>query len=64
MKLIRWLFSRKRKITSVTTGQKGADGFADVFINGKHTNVRMLLFEKEDIERLHRIAEENRKNNR
>lgn len=48
----------------MTTGQKDADGFADVFINGKHTNVRMLLFEKEDIERLRKLQENNKLSNK
>lgn len=62
MKLLRWLFGpRKTEIKELTVGQKDADGFADVFVNGNPTNVKMLIFDKEQIERLHMAAEENRK---
>ena len=63
MKILRWLFGpRKNEIKELTVGNKDADGFADVILNGKPTNVRLLLFDKEQIEILNKVAEENRKN--
>ena len=63
MKLLRWLFGpRKTKIKELALGQKDADGFADVILNGEPTNVRLLLFDKKQIERLNKVTEENRKN--
>ena len=62
MKILRWLFGpRKTEIKELTVGHKDADGFADVILNGKPTNIRLLLFDKEQIERLNKVAEENRK---
>ena len=40
---------------SITCGETDENGFADTYRNGKKTNVRMLLFSEEDIERLQAI---------
>jgi len=37
------------------TCERDEDGYADTYLNGKKTNVRMLLFDKETIERLQAI---------
>ena len=42
-------------IYSITNGERGEDGYADTYVNGKKSNVRMLLFTKEQIERLQAI---------
>ena len=31
----------------LTCGERDENGFADTYVNGKKTNVRMLLFDKE-----------------
>jgi len=59
MNWFRRLFKSKEKtISSVTCGETDENGFADVYVNGKKTNVRMLLFSKEEIEKPQKIAEE------
>jgi len=64
MNWIKKLFKPKEpEIYSITNGERGEDGFADLYINGKKTNTRILLFDKEQIERLQKIGEENNKNN-
>ena len=58
MNWIKKLFKPKEpEIHSITHGVRGEDGFADVYINGEKTNTRILLFNKEYIERLQKIGE-------
>ncbi len=70
-KLWKWLFglqnnksSKHTEIKSITCGERGEDGFCDTYVNGEKTNVRLLVFDKEEINRLHRIADEIHKNNK
>ena len=43
---------------SITCGERDENGFADTYRNGKKTNVRMLLFTEEQVERLQAIQVE------
>jgi len=71
--MIKWiknLFSGRDKqltkpavIHSITCGERDKDGFADTYVNGEKTNVRLLLWYKEDVERLQKIGEEIYKKN-
>lgn len=45
-------------IHSITCGERDKDGFADAYVNGEKTHVRLLLWDKEYIERLQKIGEE------
>jgi hypothetical protein len=50
-------------IHSITCGERDKNGFADTYVNGEKTNVRMLLWTEEEIERLHKIADKIHKEN-
>jgi hypothetical protein len=43
---------------SITLGNRDSDGFSDVYIDGEKTNVRMLTFTKEQVDRLQEIQKE------
>lgn len=48
-------FKRKNKqinIESITCGERDEHGFADTYVNGNKTNVRILVFTEEEIKRL------------
>jgi hypothetical protein len=69
-KLWKWLFETQNKqldipvvIHSITCGERDENGFADTYVNGEKTNVRMLLWTEEEIERLHKIADKIHKEN-
>lgn len=49
-------------IYNITCGERDENGFADTYVNGKKTNVRMLLFDKEQVEKLHKIQDELKNN--
>jgi hypothetical protein len=53
-------------IHSITCGERDENGFADTYVNGKKTNVRLLHWNNEDLERLQKIGEEihNRNNSK
>jgi len=59
----------KRKLTksavipSITYGERDKDGFVDIYVNGKNTNVRLLLGDREHVERLQKIVKEIHKKN-
>ena len=64
-KLWKWLFGTRVKqldipvvIHSITCGERDENGFADTYVNGKKTNVRLLLWDKDDVEKLKKIGEE------
>jgi len=60
MNWFRKLFKSKEKkktIRTITYGERDENGFADTYVNGKKTNVKMLLFSKEEIEKLQKIGE-------
>jgi hypothetical protein len=70
MKLLKWLFGSRKPalnkpvvIHSITCGERDENGFADTYVNGEKTNVRMLLWTEEEINRLHKIAEKIHKEN-
>lgn len=69
MKFIRNLFNNKKQKSNtshkITCGIRDENGFADTYIDGKKTNVRLLIWTKEEIEKLHKISEEiyNKKKN-
>jgi hypothetical protein len=71
IKFIRSLFKSKNKqcnihnvIHSVTCGEPNKKGFADTYVNGEKTNIRMLLWDKEEVERLQKIGEKIHRENR
>jgi len=64
-KLWKWLFGTGKKqldipdvIHSITCGERDEKGFCDTYVNGKKTNVRMLVFTEEEVERLHKIQDD------
>lgn len=68
--LWKWLFGAQKQqcnihdvIHSITCGEPDKDGFADAYVNGEKTNVRLLLWDREDIERLQKIGEQIHKEN-
>ena len=70
MKLLKWLFGSRKPalnkpavIHSITCGERGENGFCDTYVNGEKTNIRMLVFTEEEIEKLHKIADEIHKEN-
>ena len=70
MKLLKWLFGSRKPalnkpavIHSITCGERDENGFCDTYVNGEKTNIRMLVFTEEEIEKLHKIADEIHKEN-
>lgn len=71
--MIKWiknLFrSRNEQLTkpavihSITCGERDENGFCDTYVNGEKTNVRMLVFTAEQIEKLHKIVDKIYKEN-
>ena len=62
MKLLKWLFGNKEKndptkIHSITCGERDENGFADTYVYGEKTNVRILLWSKEEIDKVHEILD-------
>lgn len=45
-------------IHSITCGERDENGFCDTYVNGEKTNLRMLVFTKEEVERLHKIQDD------
>ena len=59
--------SRNKQLTkptvihSITCGERDENGFAVTYVNGEKTNVRLLLWDREDVERLQKIGEQIQK---
>ena len=69
-KLWKWLFGTRKQqcnihdvIHSISCGERDEKGFADTYVNGEKTNVRLLLWDKEEVERLQKIGEQIHKEN-
>jgi hypothetical protein len=45
-------------IHSITCGERDEKGFCGTYVNGEKTNVRMLVFTEEEVERLHKIQDD------
>lgn len=65
IKFIRNLFKGKKEqcnipdfIHSITCGDRDENGFCDTYVNGKKTNVRLMVWKKEEVEKLQKISEE------
>lgn len=65
-KIWKWLFGTQKNklnttnvINNITCGKPDKNGFADTYVNGMKTNVRILLFDKNEIEKLQKIIDEN-----
>lgn len=63
--MINWikkLFGGKKEdddeIHSITCGEPDENGFCDTYVNGEKSNVRMLVWTKEQVEKLHKITDE------
>lgn len=56
IKLFKKFFGKKDTdvsyIKSITCGERDEKGFCDTYVNGVKTNVRMLIFTEEEINRL------------
>jgi hypothetical protein len=53
-----WKFLRKKpkkEETSITCGDRDGDGFCDTYINGVKSNVRMLVFSPQEVEKLNEV---------
>jgi hypothetical protein len=59
----RWFRKRKLETKNITLGDRDDNGFARVYADGEKTNIRMLVFSKEEVKRLQEIAEEVYKKN-
>jgi len=60
MNWIKKIFSKNRNKSftqDVRCKTNDDNNFADVYINDKKTNVKLLMFNKEDVKRLQNIAE-------
>ena len=56
--------ARKRSVMhSVTCGEIDEEGSCYLYVNGEKTNVKVLVWTEEEIERLHKIAEKIHKEN-
>ena len=75
MNILKRLFTKKNKssndlshsvMQNITCGMRDKNGFADTYVNGNKTNVRLLLFDKEEVEKLQKIGAEihNKSNNK
>ena len=42
---------------SMTFGERDENGHCDLYVNGKKTNVRMLVFTKEQVDKLQEIGD-------
>ena len=70
MKLLKWLFGSRKPalnkpavIHSITCGERDENGFCDTYVNGEKTNIRMLVFTEEQIQKFYKIADEIYKEN-
>jgi len=71
--MIKWiknLFrSRNKQLTkpavihSITYGERDEKGFCDTYVNGEKTNVRMLVFTEEEVNKLHEAQKQLRDKN-
>ena len=50
-------------IKSITLGERDSEGFCDTYVNGEKTNLRMLVFTEEEVQRLHEIGDKIHKEN-
>lgn len=62
-KLFKKIFKRKQlvaenPIKSITVGERDEEGFCYAYVNGEKTNLRLLVFSEEEIEKLHKIEKE------
>jgi hypothetical protein len=64
MKLLKWLFGSRKPslnkpavIHSITCGEQDENGFADTYVNGEKTNVKMLTFTPKQAKKLQDIAD-------
>jgi hypothetical protein len=72
MNWIKKLFRKKTQkqcaisgvVDSFTCGERDEKGFADLYVNGKKTNTRLLLWDKKEVERLQKIGEKIHNENR
>lgn len=67
-KLWKWLFGAQKKkldipvVNSITCGEQDENGFCDTYVNGEKSNVRLLIFNKEQVEKI-REAQKQLRNN-
>lgn len=50
----------KGETKSITLGKRDENGFCNVIIDGKETTTKMLVFDREKIERWQKISDEIR----
>jgi len=55
--------SKPINIHSITCGERDENGFADTYVNGEKTNVKILVWERGEVEKLHKISEKIHKQN-
>jgi hypothetical protein len=60
MKKIFDFFFRKKSIDSpnITVGERDENGYAYIYSNGNRTNLRILLFDKEKIDKMYEKIKE------
>jgi hypothetical protein len=70
MKLLKWLFGSRKPalnkhvvIHSITCGERDENGFADIYVNGEKTNIRMLMFTEEQSNKILKIVDKIYKEN-
>ena len=65
-KLWKWLFGTRKKqldipvIKSITCGKQDENGFCDTYVNGEKSNVRLLIFNKEQVAKIREMQKKLR----
>lgn len=61
MNWIKRLFKKQlynyNHIKSITVGERDENGFCDTYVNGEKSNVRLMVWEKEEVEKLQKISD-------
>ena len=58
IKYIKPCFCKADVTCRFSVGQRGEDGFAPLLKDGQETNVRLMIWDREEVEELQRIAAE------
>jgi len=62
MKWLKKIFKKQTNssndIKTITCGERDENGFCDTYVNGKKSNVRLMVWSREEVEKLQKISEE------
>ena len=66
MNWIKKIFKKEKNkpndIRSITCGERDENGFCDTYVNGEKSNVRLMVWSREEVEKLQKISAEIHKN--